>query len=113
MKREWFTHNEPIEYTGDGVGDYHDEALDLAARQDSLLSGSVLSSSWSRGKKKSGDPTRVVMDLMSIRNTVAGLLKVHGLPLHTRIEIATLGKTGSGAASFDDIGDWKKTFYHA
>lgn len=105
---DWFQGFNPLTTEGDGRGDYHDQLQTDMAGRDRELRTNRLSSTWARGRSKSTQPDRVVMDLIQIKSTVHSLLKVHGLLPNTQVAIPCLGKIGAGAASFLDVGKWKK-----
>ena len=94
------TRDPEIEYEGDFV----DELIDATTERDIELSGSALSSMWSRRRRKHSDPEKVVADLMNIRETVKNLLKIHGMPRDTTLDIAGIGAVGAGAAGYAEIG---------
>lgn len=66
---------------------------------------SDLSSFWSSRRKKHVDPKKVTWDLMKIRESVRSLLKVHGVPRDTDIDVAIMGQQGAGCAGFRGITD--------
>jgi len=94
------TRDPEVEYEGDFV----DELTDAMTERDIELSGSAMSSMWSRRRRKHEEPERVIADLMNIRETVHNLLKIHGMPRGTTIDIAGIGAIGAGAAGFAEIG---------
>lgn len=61
-----------------------------------------LTSYWSIRTKKYDSPDKIVMDLLSIRTTVSGLLRIHGIPKATVIDIATLAEGCAGLGGFLD-----------
>ena len=108
MRSDWFKTFDEIEDDSDGRGDLLDDLRGRGAERDRDMRGAVLSSAWARGRKRKTDPQKVILDLLGIRDTVRSLVKIHGVPANTRIELATLGNHGAGCATFDDIGTFTK-----
>ena len=66
-------------------------------------------SSWDFGRRKGTTPARVSEDMLQIRNTVAALIKVHGVDPRTTIDLATSDEWGA-CASFKDIPHFKQPY---
>lgn len=109
MQDQWYDNFDKIEYESDGQNDYWDDMQSELVERDEDMRNQRLSSSWVRGRMPVFEnPERVVYDLIQVRDVVAGLLRIHGVPKRTKIELACLGQVGKGAATFEDIGVWNK-----
>jgi hypothetical protein len=105
----WIDDYEELVYESDADGedDYVDELMSRTSWYDADMRDRTMSSSWSRGKQKSGDAEGVVHDLMRIRDTVHNLLKIHGMPKDTSVDLAMLGQLGKGVSGFDNVSGWE------
>jgi len=101
MAWNWF---EPIDWDGDGSDDYYDSSMHQLATNDSMMRGSRLSSMWGQYSPSQDRETAeaTAQDMLRIRNAVRSLLKVHGLPTGTSIELATIGQQAMGCCTFRD-----------
>jgi hypothetical protein len=98
----WLNSYDHIEYESDGESDFYDEYMTGSSYWDGTARGSLLSSAWSRGRQQKTMAEDVVRELIEIRTSVHNLLKVHGLPARTRVELAAIKGAGKGCAGFDD-----------
>jgi len=101
----WTTHYKPIERDDREFG-FIDESLRMNEAADRRMRGSSMSAEWFRGRSKKSSAEGVVFELMRIRETIRNLLKIHGVPNGTRIDIATMAAGARGAAGFDRISDF-------
>ena len=105
----WEGYDKLPPYTSDGSGDYYDKMMLRFSELDrDLFSRTTgLSSQWAKGKPKATDPMGMVTDMWQIRGAVENMLRIHGIPSDTRIEVASLGQVGHGAATFNDIDNFR------
>lgn len=78
----------------DGV----DELLEKQTRRADRLRGHRLSSAWSVGCPTLSTKTDHALALYRVRDVVWSLLRIHGIPKDTRVELAWLGMVGKGAS---------------
>ena len=108
--KNWLGGYEHIEYESDGEDDFYDEHMTSTSRWDSSARDSLLSSAWSRGRQQKTESEDVVREMIEIRTSVHNLLKIHGLPQKTRVELASMNGAGKGCAGFDDPDKFKNPF---
>lgn len=108
--KNWLGSYDQIEYESDGEYDFYDEHMTSTSRWDSSARGSLLSSAWSRGRQQKTEAEDVVRELIEIRTSVHNLLKIHGLPQKTRVELASMNGAGKGCAGFDDLDTFQNPY---
>lgn len=107
--QDWFKKITSLERTRlDDESEYLHDALDSAVDYDEDFKSSTLSSLWYRGREKTEDAQRIVLDMLRIRDTVHNFIKVHGIPVDTEVSIAAMGDGGLGACTFKDLKNHKK-----
>lgn len=100
---EWFEKFGHIEHESDGEGDYYDEMMGELEDRDEEMRGSLMSSAWSRGRRRKETAEEVVYDMLEIKESVHNLLKIHGMPKGTSVGLAMIGGRGHGLSGFTDL----------
>jgi len=88
---------------------YHEQMLQEYHAREAEGSHSLLSSAWSRGRKKQTEPELIVQDLIEIMGATRNLVRIHGVPQGTQIKLTSL-EIAPGASTFgykpSDLDDW-------
>lgn len=82
--------------------DFIAELSESSIARDAGLRKSRLSSAWSLGRRKALTAEQKVFDLIRIRNSISSIVRIHGAPRKTRVELATIGQGAAGMAGWAD-----------
>lgn len=101
--RAWDKDFDAIDTIPEDAAGFERELYERTLEQDIAWMKSGRSTPWARKRVKRHDPEEVVHDMLSLKVAVENLIRIHGVPKGTTVELALCGHLGKGLSGFEDV----------